>query len=266
MYDQRHSQTSIGGHGHASGAAQVPSPGKHTRTEALAHAAGVGGEGGGKTHSVREAVKRAMEKAGEVVVDKAKDKITESIEKFIESIFKDIDNAAKHTIDDGLKKGKHDCLTQQQVTGIEDAINTRRMLAAFQMLKEFDKALMAEAQTLQGDGSDHDKADALAKHIKEALKALTDYGKEIHKSNEERKKLHDAVARCKDKPKEKPKGKPQEQPQEEPVPTTNPALKIFAVPQQFQKVPRHLPVAPSIKPPLPDHVTLIPTTGTLGIT
>jgi uncharacterized protein YukE len=245
MYDRRQmhasASSSAANHGPSTGASP---PGKHTLTERLASDPVASAAGRLDRRSALRTLQSRLDdplnQVGDTVRDKVVDKVTDSIEKLVNKLIDDLDKLAQKTIDDGLKAASKECPTQAQVQLIEQAIDSRRMTAAFHMLKDVDKAVKAAIDSLQGDGSAEDKTKQFEKAIEAMIKALKHFADEIHKTNREHHRLATIVARCPKQPK------------------LNQGLQAFTVPQPLEKLPHTIKVPPSIDPPAPDHLIAVP--------
>lgn len=241
MYDQRN----VGGPGgtQVQRASAAGTPGKTTLTEQL--------NGGAEPMATAarhhekkgllDALHEALHKAAEKIRDKISEKIAEAPEKQLDKLLEKLEQAADHTIDDGLHDGAKSCLSQAEIDHVVAAINTTRLIAAFHLLDDVDKATLAEIKSLQSKESLVEKGVEFVENLGDALSALNKFSHAMGTANGHLSRLHKVVARCRARP----------------VPHVNPQLQPFTAPE-VHKLPQTIHLPPDVEhpgPPIQIHIS-----------
>lgn len=229
MYDQRNA--------HGPGGTQVQrasaagTPGKTTLTGQLNGGAEPTATAAShhKKKGLLQALHDVLHKAADKIKEKISDKVKEAPEKLLEKLLAKLEKSADHAIDHGLAEGAKSCLSQAEIDHVVAAINTTRLIAAFHLLDDLDKATLAEIQSLGSDESIIEKGKDLFNNLGDALGALNKFGGAMDTANDHINQLHKLVARCRARP----------------VPHVNPQLKPFIVPK-FQELPKQIPLPPDV--------------------
>lgn len=244
MYDQRDA--------HGSGmqvqrASAAGTPGKTTLTEQLNGGAEpvAAAASRHKKKGILQVLHEVLHKAADKIKDKISDKVAEAPEKLLEKLLEKVEKAADHAIGHGLKEGAEGCLSQAEIDHVVAAINTTRLIAAFHLLDDLDKATLAEIQSLRSDESIIEKGKDLFNNLGDALDALNKFSDAMDTANGHINQLHKVVARCRARP----------------VPHVNPQLKPFTVPK-FQELPKQIPLPPDVVHHKPSfHIHIDPLNG-----
>ena len=185
-------------------------------------------------HGLHEGLKKGAEKIGEAVSDKIK----EAPDKAVEKLLKRLEDAADDEIARNLRPNDKSCLNQASINDVEAAINTHRLIAAYHMLHDVDKAVLAELSELKSHESAGKKALGFIHHVGDALKALQSYGDAIAKANAQYNRLLKQAARCR------------------PIARINPQLRPLHLPK-FHELPDSIHLPPDIdKPHPPIHIPI----------
>jgi hypothetical protein len=183
---------------------------------------------------LHEALKKGAEKVGEAVSDKVKEAPDKAVEKLLERL----EGAADDEISKNLRPNDKSCLNQASINDVEAAINTHRLIAAYHMVHDIDKAVLAELSELKSHESVAKKAIGFIHHVGDALKALNTYGDAIAKANAQYARLLKQAARCR------------------PIARINPQLKPLHLPK-FHTLPDTIHLPPDIdKPHPPIHIPI----------
>jgi hypothetical protein len=215
-------------------------PGKTTLTEKLN---GDGPTATAASHHEKKGLldklHEALKEAGDKVKEKIADKIAEAPEKQLDKLLEKLEKTADHTIEHGLDDGDKSCLSQAEINRIQAALNTTRLIAAFHMIDDLDKATLAEIKSLHSDESLAKKVVHFIHNLADALDALNKFGRAMDTANRQLGRLHKQAARCR------------------PAARINPKLKPFTVPQ-FQQLPETIHLPPDIEhegPPIHIHIS-----------
>lgn len=198
-----------------------------------------------KRKGLLQVLHEVLHKAADKIKEKISDKVAEAPEKLLEKLLSKLEKAADHAIDHGLAEGAQGCLSQAEIDHVVAAINTTRLIAAFHLLHDLDKATLAEIQSLGSDESIIEKAKDLFHNLGDALDALNKFGGAMDTANDHIHQLHKLVARCRARP----------------VPHVNPQLKPFIVPR-FKELPNQIPLPPDVVHHKPSfHIHIDPLNG-----
>jgi hypothetical protein len=246
MFDQRN----VGGPGgtQVQRASAGGTPGKTTLTEQLnggadptatAAADPTATAASDKKKGLLGTLHEALQEAGDKIKEKISDKIAEAPEKLLDKLLEKREKKAEDTIDQGLEDGDQTCLSQAEISRIEAALNTTRLIAAFHMLDDLDKATLAEIKSIDSDKSIIDKGVEFIHNLDDALGALNKFAQAMETANGQLSRLHEQAARC------------------QPAVRINPQLKPFTVPN-VQQLPPTIQLPPDIEHPTPPPQIHIP--------
>jgi hypothetical protein len=194
MYDQRNAH---GPGTQVQRASAAGAPGKTTLTEQLnggAEPIATAASSPSKKDLLHQ-LHHALHTIGEKIRDKISDAVAEAPEKLLNKLLKKAESKAEHTIKNGLAKGEKSCLTPEEIAHVEAAIHRTRMIAAFNLLKDLDKATLAESDSIQSHESADKKGKDLQKYIDDAVKAAKEFKKAMDEADTNVTKLQN-VAVC----------------------------------------------------------------------